>query len=180
VTRLQPEVTLGRSGAGWTGVRNWCTEFGPDLSSFLRADPANPIDLLLIHVDCSMARHVAAERPCPPGGDTAGALERVVIHTWLGLTAKPSWLVIVTPAMSSDTWIAAVLAPPPASFGPIECIGPPQLDGHLVASGVFRRKADGRTYKGGPKFRSFAERTVESLSVLRATCPEADRFCRQL
>lgn len=180
VTRIQPEPTLGKIGSGWTGVRNWCAEFGPKLDTFMQADPGNPLDLLLIHVDCSMAHNVAADRPCPPGADTAAALEDVVIRAWLGLTAKPAWLVVATPSMSSDTWIAAVVAPPPPALGPLECIPPPQLDGHLVARRILRRKAGGRTYKPGRAYEVLAERAVAALPELRVRCPEADRLCAQL
>src|SRR4051794_1820389 len=77
VTRIQPEPVLGERGSGWTGVRRWCREFKDDLQAVMTADPDDVIDVLLIHVDCSMAHNVNADHPCPPPTDTALALERV-------------------------------------------------------------------------------------------------------
>lgn len=180
VTRLQPEPTLGEMGSGWKGVRKWCAEFGTDLSSVMQADPDDVIDMLVIHVDCSMAHNVDASRPCPPPTDTAEALERVVVNDWLGLHSRPHWLVVATPASSSDTWIAAVLDPPPANLGSLECIRAEHVEAHLVSHRLFRRRTNGSVAKPARRYEEYSHAVAQRVDALRTTCLEAERFCAQL
>lgn len=179
VSRLQPEATLGQRGAGWRAVRAWCLQFGQDLDLIMEADPRDPIDRLLIHVDCSMAHNVEANRPCPPSIDTANKLRSVVLESWLRMKEQPAWLHIATPSSSSDTWLAAVLAPPPAP-GPIECLDQEVVENHLATKKLLRRKADGRVAKPARIYEALAEETVAQLQRLREACHLADVLCNEL
>ncbi len=178
VLRIQPEATLGPSGAGWKAVRAWCREFGSDLTKFMGADSADPLDRLLIHVDCSMAHNVGAARPCPPGADTALELQGVVLRSWLGLSVKPHWLHIATPSSSSDTWLAAVLAPPDESAH-IECLPPADIERELIARKLFRSR-NGRAVKSGRRYEPLIRKVAADLSKLRTACPIADLLCSEL
>jgi len=180
VTRIQPEATLGERGSGWKGVRSWCREFGDDLSSVMTADPDDIIDVLLIHVDCSMAHNVSAARACPPASDTADALQSVVVAEWLGLAARPSWLFVATPSASSDTWVTSVLAPPPTTLEVLECVPAHLIEAHLVARRLLRRKTNGQVAKSARRYETYAQDVAAKIDVLRAACTEADRFCAQI
>lgn len=179
VSHIQPEPTLGERGAGWKAVRAWCNEFGKDLELFMEADTSNPIDRLLIHVDCSMAHNVEARHPCPPSTDTANALCSAVLD-WLHMDQRPQWLHIATPSSSSDTWLAAVLAPPEPDLGPIECIDQQDIEKQLISKRLFRRRSDGRMAKPGRKYEELAKKTVAQLEHLRETCHLADALCDEL
>lgn len=110
--RLQPDTTLmsGRPN-GWRGVRAWCNENGPRVRALLRGVKGQELDGLVVHVDCSMAGNVGAQRPCPPANATASALRPVVVG-WLGINPLPPWLVLALPSQTSATWLVAALAPP--------------------------------------------------------------------
>jgi hypothetical protein len=175
---LQPEQILGSRGSGWRGVRNWCEELGGDLEMIMEADPKRPLDHLLIHVDCSMAHNVGANRPCPPAMASATALEAVVLEDWLGLTTRPEWLQIVTPSGSSDTWLAAVLAPQEHE-GDIECVPQSRIEGALVAARLFRKK-QGQVKKSTRQYAALAKEVAQEIALLRERCTLADAFCREL
>lgn len=178
VTRIQPEPTLGTSGSGWRGVKAWCEEAAQDLTVWMSVDPDSPMDVLVVHVDCSMAHVLGVDEPCPPASRTARALRRIVAHQWLGISGDvPDWLKIVTPASSTDTWFAAAAAPLPAVLGSVECIWPSAVENHLVSKRVFKRKSDGRMAKPGRRCEAVAKLVVEEIDGVRAACPEADRFC---
>ena len=56
---LQPTPTLGETGSGWKGVRRWCRETwqreGVTLNAILSGATGPALDLLVIHVDASIA-----------------------------------------------------------------------------------------------------------------------------
>lgn len=108
-------------GQGWMGVRRWCHRFGANIETFLAGFPGNPLDLLVIHADCSMAREEGAERPCPPAAETAAALAQVIDEGWLQRVPRPPFVVLALPAMTTDTWVVATLDPPLANLAELEC-----------------------------------------------------------
>src|SRR3990167_6000361 len=66
-TRIRPDLTLTTgSPHGWRGVKHWCQENRTRLAAVLRGVVGSEIDVLVVHVDCSMAHNVGALRPCPP------------------------------------------------------------------------------------------------------------------
>src|SRR5262245_57146927 len=81
--RLHPPAILGAPG-GWKSVRSWCRQTAPRLQSFMQAYLPK-LDVLVIHVDCSMAHNENALHPCPPAHNTANSLRAVVISKWLQL-----------------------------------------------------------------------------------------------
>lgn len=178
VVRVQPEATLGSFGSGWTGVRAWCNEFRDSLEDFLTLDDERPIDRLIVHVDCSMAHNVNAQRPCPPASTTADALRDVVLRDWLQLQAQPEWLILATPSTSTDTWLAAAIDPEFDEH--LECVAADRIEGRLIARRVFRRKTNGRVAKPPRLYDAAVGDVVARLGELRSRCSEADRLCVEL
>lgn len=179
VTRIQPEATLGAAGSGWQGVRGWCKEFGPRLQDFLELETGNPIDVLVVQVDCSMSQNVEARCPCPPAGDTGEALRAVVLTEWLGLQAQPDWLKLATPCESTDTWLASVMAPPENLQVPLECAPTSVIDDALARAGLFPRQGGG-VKKSVRLYKAASLQAVADLPTMRGSCVEADRFIGEL
>lgn len=178
--RIWPDFTVdGRPhGYGWRGVKAWCVENGPRLETFMRGVRGREIDLLVVHVDCSMADKVGAHRPCPPASDTADALCAVVLGDWLNREPSPLFLIVATPAQASDAWVVAALSPPFARIHEIECLPSPESE--LVRRRLLRRGSDGDVKKSASKYEPLAMNITDALDTVRAACGEADRFARAL
>jgi len=172
--RIRPDMTLvSRSPHGWTGVRAWCREMGTLLESFLSADPGLPLHILVIHLDCSMAHNVGADRPCPPADATSGTLREIVIGEWLGRASLPGFIVLATPSLSTDTWIVAGLEPPFLGEIPLEC--DPQAERELVRRRLLRLR-DGEVKKPAAKYEPLAKQMAQGIDKVCMSCPEAARF----
>ncbi len=172
--RIRPDMTLvSRSPHGWTGVRAWCREMGPLLESFLSADPGLPLHLLVIHLDCSMAHNVGADRVCPPADATSNALREIVIGEWLGRASLPSFLVLATPSLTTDTWIVAALEPPFQGEILLEC--DPQAEREMVRRKLLRLR-DGEVKKPAAKYEPLAKQMAQRFAEVCASCSEAARF----
>ena len=172
--RIRPDMTLAsRSPHGWTGVRAWCREMGPLLESFLSADPGLPLHLLVIHLDCTMAHNVRADRPCPPAEATASTLREIVAGEWLGRAFLPSFVVLATPSLSTDTWIVAALEPPFQGEVPLEC--DPLAERELVRRRLLRLR-DGEVKKPAAKYEPLAKQMAQKIDEVCAACSEAARF----
>lgn len=183
VSPIHPEVPLlaypeyaaaaggARLGTGWRGVRAWCQEYGDALELVLAVDQAAPFDVLIVHVDASMADKVNVERPCPPATATTDGLRLVVIRDWLGRHNAPGFLVLATPSKSTDAWSVAAVAP---AHSNIEC--EPGIRGVLVARRLLPRRSGGiRT-----RYAALARRVAQNLTTVREVCSEADRFARDI
>lgn len=170
---LWPDTAAGGRPFGWRGVKSWCEENGARLETLMRGVPGKEIDILIIHVDCSMADKVEARRPCPPARDTADALRAVVLHHWIG-RAGASWLVIATPSATTDTWVGCVLVPEYRPSVDVECdLG---VESELVRRRVLRRR-NGDVKKPRRVYERLAASVVGDLARVRSLCPEAERFC---
>ena len=120
--RLHPgKPALASLGQGWTGVRRWCERYGNQLETLLLDVPSLPLHLIVIHVDCSMADQVGAERPCPPPANTAQALTEIVQKSWLQRDPRPEFVVFAAPSKAVEAWIAATFKEPYKNLADIEC-----------------------------------------------------------
>lgn len=175
---IRPDMTLAsRSPHGWKGVRAWCQTVGPVLESFLSGVPGLPLDLLVMHVDGSMAHNVGADRPCPPAEATASALREVVTRDWLGRASLPGFVVLATPSMSTDAWIVAALDPPHQGDVPLECDR--GIESELVRRRLLRRR-DGEVKKPAAKYQPLAQQMALKVEEVCGLCSEAARFREEL
>jgi len=160
-----------RRGAGWRGVEAWCREFGSDLELFMRGVVDQEYDILVIHLDASMAANIDCEHPCPPATTTTDCIRDVVLRRWLGLALPhPRFLVIATPSKTTDTWVLAVREP---TWPDIECSH--ALEVELARRRILRRK-NGQVKKPRAVYERLADEVAARIDVLRGCCGEAERF----
>jgi hypothetical protein len=172
--RLRPDLTLvSGSPHGWRGVRAWCRELGGQLETFMTGVEGKRLDLLVIHVDCSMAHNEEADRPCPPALDTADALRKIVIQQWLGHPKQPPFVVVTHPSKTTDAWVVAALEPPYKKLANIEC--EPAAENELVARGLLRKK-DGEVKKPEARYLPLAQQMAQQLATVCTHCTQAARF----
>jgi hypothetical protein len=172
--RIRPDLDmLSGQPFGWRGVKAWCSENGNTLGAFMKGVRSKPLDLMVIHCDCSMAHNVSANRPCPPARDTADALRDVIVREWLRLDTIPVFVVLTTPSRTMDAWVVSVLDPPHEEATCIECLE--AVENVLVARHLLRKK-DGEVKKQEARYRPLAERVAAELPTARARCTEAERF----
>ena len=175
---LHPIDTASLLGWGWTGVRAWCQRFGPELDLLMAEFPGGPLQLLVIHLDCSMAYHVEAHRPCPPAAATAEALLAIVEEQWLQRMPRHPAVVIATPAMTTDTWVVATLDPCPVDLAMIECDH--KIETYLLNDiwGSIRRlrSKDGKVKKSRTAYQSFAALVGTNMDRVITRCPQAKAF----
>jgi hypothetical protein len=170
---IRPDMTLvSKSPHGWTGVRAWCREMGPLLETFLTGITGLPLDLIVIHVDCSMAHNLGISHPCPPADATSNALRQAVTRDWLGRDPLPDFVVLATPSLSTEAWIVAALDPPYQGRVPLEC----DLN---VERELHRRRLlplkDGEVKKPAFKYQPLAKQMAQKIGEVCAACPEAAR-----
>ena len=175
-----------RLGNGWRGVKAWCEENGPEIEAYLTGVRSRPLNLLVIHADCSMADKFGADRPCPPAADTALALKEVIEKTWLGRDPAPDFVILAIPAMSSDAWIVAAFEEPYPNLPSIEC--DKGVEDEFVRRKIFRRRTDVRMRNGRKVKESRVQKTTELYGPMAAKCgqtidnvcthcPQAEVFC---
>jgi len=166
--------------SGWTGVRRWCQRYGPRLDRFMQ-DYGDPLDLLVIQVDASVAsnREINLEQPCPPASDTANALRNLVVE-WIG-DQVPDGVIVVVPSKTSDAWVCAALV---GGDELLEC-DPEPLERLASIDGLgFRLKqtSDGKVKK--PTARQFdihlAPKVADGFDRVRDVCSEAEWFALEV
>lgn len=165
---------------GWTGVRRWCQRYGPRLTRFMQ-DYGEPLDLLVIHVDASIAHNpeISLERPCPPAFDTTGALRNLVIQ-WVG-GQLPHNVILAVPSKTTDARVCAALA---GGDDLLECDPEPLERLASVGDLAFRlkRTPDGKIRK--PTARQYdihlAPQVAARLDQVRGICGEAERFALEV
>jgi hypothetical protein len=179
VRQIHPEATMVSGfGNGWKGVRAWCRENGSRLETIMSGIEGDELNGLIIHADCSMSQNVGARRACPPASDTANALRTVIITEWLELVRAPSYVVLMTPSESTDTWffVGAGYAGDP-TFAPLECAL--NIEQELVRRRHYRMKG-GEVRKPRANREWLAARTANAWDDVVAACGEAARFSREL
>ncbi len=159
--------------SGWGGVRAWCRENHDQLELVMRGVVGRELDLLVIHVDCSMAYNVLDVPPCPPASATADRLRELMVSDWLALPERPAFLVLATPAQSSDAWVVATLDPAFANLDGIKC--DPAAEDELIQRRICRRR-DGEVKKPARVFAPLAARVVELLDHVCHHCTQAASF----
>ena len=179
VVRLHPDRTLFAGLAqGWRGVRAWCKENGHQLEEIMQGIMDEPIQILVIHADCSMADEEGVDLPCPPAIDTAMALTQIVETKWLERGPIPEFVVLATPAQSTDAWVVATLDPPYANLSDIEC--DKSVEEELIKSqwGETKRlrKRDGEVKKPALAYLPFAQRVGRHIELVCTHCPQAETF----
>lgn len=176
---IHPEETLEsrERGSGWKGVRRWCREHADGLPAFLSAITPR-IDLLVVHLDCSMAHNVGGDFPCPPARDRARRLEAVLAE-WLAVEPRPGWLLFATPSWTSEAWLAAALPPPQRHMAEPECDDP---EVELYRRRMLRRDSrSGAIKKPKRLVRQYVEEhLIPGLTTVTTQCPEAARFRQAL
>lgn len=171
---IRPDMTLvSRSPHGWRGVKAWCLEQGSRLEAFMRGVKGKELDLLVIHADCSMAHNEGADRPCPPAGDTADSLRKIIVEKWLGLSTQPFFVLVTNPAMTTDAWVVSALEPPYSGLAGIEC--DKSVENELVKRHLLRKK-DGEVKKPEERYRPLAIQAAQRLDVVCNHCAQAARF----
>lgn len=176
---LQPDRTLtSKRSNGWIGVKAWCEELGPQLEN-LMTSLAKPLHLLVIHLDCSMANWVGADRPCPPCVDTANALTTLIEESWLKRVPRPPFVVLALPSMTTDTWVVATLDPPYPNLAELECdrAAEDQLAKPLWGSIKRLSWDNGQIRKRSKTYAPFADRVGSNLALVKTRCPQARVFC---
>jgi hypothetical protein len=175
---IRPDLTLAsKSPHGWKGVRAWCQQMGPLLESFLSGVPGLPLDLLVIHVDCSMAHNLGISHPCPPADATSNALREAMIRDWLGRDPLPGFVVLATPSLSTDAWIVAALEPSYRGGIPLEC--DLNAERELVRRRLLRLR-DGEVKKPASRYQPLAKQMAQRIDEVCAACPEAARARTEL
>jgi hypothetical protein len=179
VRQIHPDATLVSAfGNGWKGVRAWCRENGSKLTTLMTGIEGDELDVLVVHADCSMAHNVDAARPCPPASDTAAALQAVILHDWLTLGALPDFIVFMTPAQTTDTWLFVGAGyGNDGGFDPIECSD--AIEGELARLRHYRWKK-GEVRKTRRAAEHLATATAPTWDSVVARCAEAERFSAAL
>lgn len=184
VLRIQPNPTLATGFPnGWKGVRAWCRKHGPVLTAFMGG--VTPVlDLLVVHVDCSMAHNESidvaiveengAATPRDPS-DIAEELRRIVIKRWFGLPQRPNVVVLATPSKSTDAWVVASLNPPVAGLDRIEYTF--EVENELARRKLLKTK-DGVVKKNQAAYERLLDAIGSSLDAGSNVCGEARVFRR--
>ncbi|AUX40568.1 uncharacterized protein SOCE26_019690 [Sorangium cellulosum] len=104
VRYLRPETDALFRPGGWTAVKAWCEEHASWLSDFMTV---GNIDLLIIHVDADVRRHVPELKKKKGEPTTQDLCD--TIKGWLKLrqSAKGRRVLIVIPAQATEAWLVA-------------------------------------------------------------------------
>jgi hypothetical protein len=131
------------------------------------------LDLLVIHVDCDVAREFCISMDCPPAQPTAALLRDQVISSWLDGAPDDPPIVVVSPSRSTDAWMLIGIDDGfwPRGNPPIEIECDDGLNGELI------RRHFARNYRGRAK--KFPERYVDSVSIMENNLSIVLRKCRE-
>lgn len=171
VDHIWPDMTVSGRSYGWRGVWSWCAEHGPKLEVFMRGVIGREYDVLVVHVDCSMAHNLDITNPCPPAATTGSQLGLALLGQ---LTRGPTcWIVTMTPSLTSEAWIAASLVPPYTSKIPIEC--DPNVENELANRKLLRRKK-GIVKKPVAQYRDLVAMMMTRWNLVTQVCGQAATF----
>jgi hypothetical protein len=197
---LQPPVTFGEIGAGWKGVRRWCRQTwqqpGISLDALLSSAAGQPLDLLVIHVDASIAAEAdlqesdddpvtGIQKPCPPIAPTGAQLRRVIAH-WLRQDDLPPKIVLAIPVQDTESWTFAALLPDDELCGraDYECLrAGKNHPGSRLALKKFSkllRRTDGQIKKHGQSYREIAPQIAAAWETVCRVCGQAAQFTQDI
>jgi len=171
VDGIWPDTTASGRPYGWKGVSSWCAELATQLEVFMRGVAGREYDILVVHLDCSMAHNLGIQNPCPPADTTSVALGEVIL-SWLSRTPT-CWLVTLTPSLTIDAWIAAALDPPYVPPIPLEC--DPNAENELARRRLLPRKSGG-VKKPRAKYKALVSTMVKRWAHVKAVCGQAAAF----
>ena len=192
---LQPQSTLGETGAGWKGVRRWCRQTWQSEGSSLEtiiASVAPPLDLLVIHVDADIATEHDLQvddpepteqvaQPCPPVAPTVAGLVEV-IGRWLQCQALPPQVVLAIPAQDIENWTFAALFPndPLCAQADYECTkrgtDRPCYKLTLKKHGKLLQRTNGEIKKSVHQYQAAVEQVAAQWDVVCRLCSQAEQF----
>jgi hypothetical protein len=198
---LQPTTTFGETGTGWKGVRRWCRETwqraGSSLGTILSSAVGPPLDLLVIHVDASIASETdlqadedlpveEVQLPCPPAIATASRLRQVIAH-WLRCgDSFPPQVILAIPAQDTESWTFAALFPndPLCARPDYECIRSgrdhPAYRLTLAKYGRLLQRSEGRIKKPERNYRAVAPKISDVWETVCRICSQAERFSEDI
>ena len=144
-------------------------------------DYGEPLDLLVIHIDASIAHRpeIDLERLCPPASDTANALRALVIQ-WIG-GQLPDKVIVAVPSKTTDAWVCAAFV---GRDDLLEC-DPEPLE-RLAEVGdlgfKLKRMPGGKVRKPSAKRYEIhlAPRVEARFDQVRSICGEAERFAQDM
>jgi hypothetical protein len=180
VTHLHPgRAALQHLGSGWTGVERWCKNFCAAPETILTV--GRPIDILIIHVDCSIAWHFHIPMDCPPAQPTALQLRERIWVEWLAGAPVQIPILLVTPSRASDAWMLVALAPDywPRGVPAVDIECDDDIDAELRRRHFARMRGE-RTKKYAERYPEAVSRLAARIPVLRTRCPEAAIFLETL
>jgi hypothetical protein len=197
---LQPTPTLGETGSGWKGVRRWCRETwqwqGASLAALLSGATGPTLDLLVIHVDASIATEADLQegdgdpvaevgQPCPPAAPTAARLRQVILR-WLRQADFPSKIILAVPAQDTESWTFAALFPDDELCGrsDYECLRSgadhPGYRLTLKKYGKSLRRSDGQIKKSANAYQTIAPRVAAAWTVVQERCAQAEQLTQDV
>lgn len=168
---IQPSASRSFDHGGWTEVRRWCVDNGPDLADIMRAVEGAELQYLVVHLDADVGRELNIAKPCPPPTDACTEL-RARVADWLG--SLPNYVVVATPAQKTEAWLVAALVPAERARADVECDA--NVDAVLVREGFLRARR-GKTVKSTKVYKRLVARlTPEAVAASVAVCTEAVVF----
>jgi hypothetical protein len=197
---LQPTPTLGERGSGWKGVRRWCRETwqreGATLETILSGATGPALDLLVVHVDASIAAEADlqegddapvadVQQPCPPVAPTAARLRQVIMR-WLRQDALPPKIVLAIPAQDTESWTFAALFPDDelCARPDYECLrSGANHPGHrltLKKYGKLLRRTDGQIKKPASAYQAIAPFVAAAWATVRERCAQAEQLTQDV
>lgn len=173
-TEITPESSALAPG-GLDVVRGWCEEFGSRLETFQTFITSLPLDLLIIHIDGSMAHRFGIAQPCPPAHDTANAVREIIVTQWLARRSLPPLVVLAIPMQEIETWLLPAHVRAPELPVALECMRNPKTFLNQTVPLHGRQKTT-----TPQRYERLAAAISAQLAQVRSACPQADRFCREL
>ena len=166
-----PDTPLAGVGGGWKAVRAWCLENGARLEEIMHAVPDRQLDVVIVHVDCSMAHNIGIRHHCPPADRTGAALRDAVRRDWL-VREGATFVVVVTPSRTLDIWLAAALEAGLRTRPNLECNERHALE--LRNHGV--EVISGRLRKAAATYRALLPPFAAEVAAVCTSCTQAQRF----
>lgn len=156
-------------------MERWCRQFAMAPQAILSVD--RPLDALIIHVDCSVARQFGISMCCPPAQPTASALRELVMTSWLADLTIEIPIVVATPSRTSDAWLLLSLYPEywPRGNPPVEIECDDNIENELVRRRL-ARNYQGRVKKRSERYGECVDKIAAMLPRLKARCLETAVF----
>lgn len=180
VTHLHPgRAALQHLGSGWTGVERWCKNFCAAPETILTV--GRPIDILIIHVDCSIAWHFHYSNGLSPCATDGASATRANSGGVVGgsTSANPNFACNTIPSQRrlDAGGVLVALAPDywPRGLPAVDIECDDDIDAELRRR-HFARMRGKRTKKYSERYPEAVGRLAARIPLLRTRCPEAAIF----